>query len=151
MPPTTRSATPAPLTAVDIRDDAVRHNISFRPHTRRIAQLRHIAGALLTEGGIGRDVVETVQLLVSEIVTNAVVHGCADRVRFSVSYDRSGSGYGGDVLIEVDDGRPARIEARSAGADDETGRGMFLVDALAHSWGRRGTRTWCTVATGEAS
>ncbi|MFD6994409.1 ATP-binding protein [Streptomyces sp. NPDC059943] len=148
MPPTTRSATPAPLTAVDIRDDAVRLNISFRPHTRRIAQLRHIAGTLLTEGGIGRDVVETVQLLVSEIVTNAVVHGCGDRVRFSVSYDRSGSS---DVLIEVDDGHPARIKVRSPESDDETGRGMFLVDALARAWGRHGTRTWCTVATGEAS
>ncbi|WP_159392463.1 ATP-binding protein [Streptomyces niveus] len=152
MPPTTRSATPAPLTAVDIRDDAVRLNISFRPHTRRVAQLRHIAGALLTEGGIGRDVVETVQLLVSEIVTNAVVHGCGDRVRFSVSYDRSGNGNSaGDVLIEVDDGHPARIKVRSAESDDETGRGMFLVNALARAWGRHGTRTWCTVATGEAS
>lgn len=148
MPPTTHRATPAPLSAVDIRDDAVRLNISFRPHTRRVAQLRHIAGALLTEGGIGRDVVETVQLLVSEIVTNAVVHGCTDRVRFSVSYDRSGSG---EVLIEVDDGHPARIKVRSPESDDETGRGMFLVDALARTWGRHGTRTWCTVATGEAS
>ncbi|WP_381797148.1 ATP-binding protein [Streptomyces niveus] len=151
MPPTTRSATPAPLTAVDIRDDAVRLNISFRPHTRRVAQLRHIVGTLLTEGGIGRDVVETVQLLVSEIVTNAVVHGCTDRVRFSVSYDRRDSGNGGDVLIEVDDGHPARIKVRSPESDDETGRGMFLVDALARAWGRHGTRTWCTVATGEAS
>lgn len=148
MPPTTHRATPAPLTAVDIRDDAVRLNISFRPHTRRVAQLRHIAGALLIEGGIGRDVVETVQLLVSEIVTNAVVHGCTDRVRFSVSYDRSGSG---EVLIEVDDGHPARIKVRSPESDDETGRGMFLVNALARTWGRHGTRTWCTVATGEAS
>ncbi|WP_405820813.1 ATP-binding protein [Streptomyces sp. NBC_00838] len=147
MPPTTRSATPAPPTAVDIQDDAVRLDISFRPHTRRVAHLRHIAGALLAEGGIGQDVVETVQLLVSEIVTNAVVHGCADRVRFSVSYDRSGRD---DVLIEVDDGHPARIKVRSPGSDDETGRGMFLVDALARAWGRHGTRTWCTVATGEA-
>ncbi|MFC8829581.1 ATP-binding protein [Streptomyces sp. NPDC057137] len=141
----TRSATPAPTTAVDIRD-AVRLNISFRPHTRRVAHLRHVTGAVLREGDIGQDAVETVQLLVSEIVTNAVVHGRSDRVRFSLSYDRSG-----DVLIEVDDGSPARIEVRDPETDDETGRGILLVAALARAWGRRGTCTWCTVARPEAS
>ncbi|WP_405677508.1 ATP-binding protein [Streptomyces sp. NBC_01511] len=139
MPPITRSATPAPPTAVDIHD-AVRLSISFRPHTRRVANLRRIAGALLLEGGIGQDAVETAQLLVSEIVGNAVVHGRTDRVRFSLSYDRSG-----DVLIEVDDGCPARVEVRNPAADDETGRGLLLVAALARTWGRRGTCTWCTV------
>lgn len=145
MPPMTRSATPAPPTAVDIQD-AVRLNITFRPHTRRVAHLRHITGTLLREGDVGEDAVETAQLLVSEIVTNAVVHGGGERVRFSLSYDRSG-----DVLIEVDDGAPARIEVRHPEEDDETGRGMLLVATLARTWGRRGTRTWCTVARWEAS
>lgn len=143
MPPITRSATPAPHGTVDIRD-AVRLTISFRPHARRVAHLRHIAGTLLREGDVAEGAVETVQLLVSEIVTNAVVHGHADRVRFSLSY-----GPGGDVLIEADDGSPARIEVRDPGTDEETGRGLLLVAALARAWGRRGTRTWCTVATRE--
>lgn len=146
MPPMTHRATPAPptATAVDIRD-AVRLTISFRPHTRRVAHLRHIAGALLREGDIAEGAVETVQLLVSEIVTNAVVHGGSDRVRFSLSYDR-----GGDVLIEADDGCPARVGVRHPAAGDESGRGLLLVAALARGWGRRGTCTWCTVATREA-
>lgn len=145
MPPITRSATPASHTTVGIRD-AVRLSISFCPHTHRVAQLRRITGMLLREGDIAEGVVETVQLLVSEIVTNAVVHGGSDRVRFSVSYDPSG-----DVLIEADDGAPARIAVRNPAGDDETGRGLLLVDALARAWGRRGTRTWCTVATREVS
>lgn len=145
MPPMTRRATSAPLTAVDIRD-AVRLTISFHPHTRRVAHLRHIAGALLREGGIAEGTVETVQLLVSEIVTNAVVHGSGDRVRFSISYDE-----GGDVLIEADDGRPARVGVRHPAADDESGRGLLLVAALARGWGRRGTCTWCRVATREVA
>ncbi|MFI2290334.1 ATP-binding protein [Streptomyces niveus] len=145
MPPMTRRATPAPPTAVDIRD-TVRLTISFRPHTRRVAHLRHIAGALLREGDIAEGTVETVQLLVSEIVTNAVVHGSGDRVRFSISYDG-----GGDVLIEADDGRPARIGVRHPAADDESGRGLLLVAALARGWGRRGTCTWCRVATREVA
>ncbi|MGW8454535.1 ATP-binding protein [Streptomyces niveus] len=145
MPPMTRRATPAPPTAVDIRD-AVRLTISFRPHTRRVAHLRHIAGALLREGGIAEGVIETVQLLVSEIVTNAVVHGAGDRVRFSISYDG-----GGDVLIEADDGRPARVGVRHPAADDESGRGLLLVAALARGWGRRGTCTWCRVAAREVA
>ncbi|WP_405798107.1 ATP-binding protein [Streptomyces sp. NBC_01506] len=144
----TRSATPTPPppTAVDIRDggDTVRLSISFRPHTRRVAHLRCITGTLLREGGIDQDAVEIAQLLVSEIVTNAVVHGRTDRVRFSISYDRSS-----DVLIEVDDGRSVPIEVRNPEADDETGRGILLVAALARAWGRRGTCTWCTVAARE--
>lgn len=145
VPPMTHRATPVPPTAVDIRD-TVRLTISFRPHTRRVAHLRHIAGALLREGDIAESVVETVQLLVSEIVTNAVVHGGGDRVRFSLSYDR-----GDDVLIEADDGCPARVGVRHPAADDESGRGLLLVAAFALAWGRRGTCTWCTVATREAS
>ncbi|MEV0779735.1 ATP-binding protein [Streptomyces sp. NPDC050428] len=141
----TRSATPVPPIAVDIRD-AVRLSVSFRPHTRRVANLRRITGALLREGDVREDAVETVQLLVSEIVTNAVVHGGGDRVRFSISYGPSG-----DVLIEADDGSPARIEVRNPETEDETGRGLLLVAALARAWGRRGTRTWCTVDTREAS
>ncbi|MFF5901248.1 ATP-binding protein [Streptomyces sp. NPDC012623] len=117
--------------------------MSFKPHTRRVEHTRRMAGALLRQGDVAREAVETVQLLVSEILTNAVVHGGGDRVRFSLSYDQCGT-----VRIEVDDRSPAHVVVRHPGPDEENGRGMFLVDALARSWGRRGTRTWCTVSVG---
>ncbi|MEV8392218.1 MULTISPECIES: ATP-binding protein [unclassified Streptomyces] len=144
MPPTTHSATPAPATAVDIQD-AVRLTMSFAPHARRVEHLRRVAGALLRQDDLGTDAVETVQLLVSEIVTNAVVHGRGERVRFSLAYGRSGF-----VRIEVDDHSPAPVTVRQPGPDEESGRGLFLVDALAWAWGRRGTCTWCVVAAREA-
>ncbi|MFJ2557323.1 MULTISPECIES: ATP-binding protein [unclassified Streptomyces] len=145
MPPSTQSATPLPVTSVEIRD-ALRLSLTFRAHPHRVAHMRRIAGTVLRQDDIGGDAVATVQLLVSEIVTNAVVHGKAERVRFSLSYDRNGI-----VLIEVDDHSPAPVAVRLPGPDEESGRGMFLVSELARAWGRRGSCTWCTVATREVA
>ncbi|WP_327234414.1 ATP-binding protein [Streptomyces sp. NBC_01317] len=145
MPPLTQRPTPAPTNLVGI-GDALRLSLSFAPDTRRVAYARRVAGALLREREFAEDTVQTVELLVSEIVTNAVVHGRGGRVRFLFAYDGAG-----DVRIEVDDQSRACVKVRPPNAEDETGRGMFLVAALARQWGRRGTRTWCTVATEGAS
>lgn len=141
MPPSTQSTTPPPATAVDIRG-AVRLHISFRPHPRRVEHMRRTAGTLLRQGGVCEEAIETVQLLVSELVTNAVVHGRGECVRFSLSYDQTD-----EVLIEVDDHSPARVVVEQPGPEEEHGRGMLLVATLARTWGRRGTCTWCTVGT----
>lgn len=142
----TQNANPVQSNGVGIRD-ALDLSVSFRPDSQRPQQMRRIAGAVLRQSGVGvrEDEVETVQLLVSEIVTNAVVHGHGGRVRFSLSYAYDQ----GDVRIEVDDHSPARIQLRRPGPEEENGRGMLLVAALAQEWGRRGTCTWCTVAVRE--
>jgi signal transduction histidine kinase len=72
-------------------------------------------------------------LIVSELTTNAIRHG-EGPVRVRVSHA------GGRLRVAVHDqgaGRPAR---RRAGADEESGRGLALVDGLIglHG-GRRGT------------
>ncbi|MFG3255243.1 ATP-binding protein [Streptomyces sp. NPDC048172] len=78
------------------------------------------------------------QVLVSELVTNALQHGTGSQVaiRYVVADGR--------VLVAVDDGSPGAAQVRQAGEEDETGRGMFLVDALATTWGvsEDGTTTW---------
>ncbi|MFJ2649610.1 ATP-binding protein [Streptomyces sp. NPDC087420] len=145
MPPLAQRPTPALTNLVGI-GDALRLSLSFEPDPRRVAYARRVAGALLRQRELSEDTVQTVELLVSEIVTNAVVHGRGDRVRFLFAYDEAG-----DVRIEVDDQSRACVEVRPLNAEDESGRGMFLVAALARAWGRRGTRTWCTVATAEVS
>ncbi|MFC9428027.1 ATP-binding protein [Streptomyces sp. NPDC056987] len=145
MPPSTLSATPLPFTSVEIQD-TLRLSLTFRAHPHRVAHMRHITGAVLRQDDIGGDAAATVQLLVSEIVTNAVVHGRAERIRFSLAYDGRGT-----VLIEVDDHSPAPVAARLPDPDEESGRGMFLVSELAGAWGRRGSCTWCTVATREVA
>ncbi|MEU6119400.1 PAS domain S-box protein [Streptomyces sp. NPDC047117] len=71
-------------------------------------------------------------LLVSELLTNAIRHGEGPlllRLRMSRS----------ELTAEVSDRSPRRPRLRLAGTDEESGRGLFLVDALADSWGTHPT------------
>ncbi|MFD4764889.1 ATP-binding protein [Streptomyces niveus] len=118
--------------------------MSFDADPRHVETARRVAADVLGEAGVrDRDAIGTVQLLVSEIVTNAIVHGSADSVSLRLSCDD-----GGEVRIEVDDHSPGSPEVREAGPEDESGRGMRLVAHFARDWGRKGTCTWCTVVAG---
>jgi serine/threonine-protein kinase RsbW len=95
---------------------------------------------------------ETVQLVVSELVTNAIVHSRSGAPGGSVTVALC-PGSGG-VLVQVrDDGGPSepRIsgQAAHAGNEAEQGYGLLLVDALADSWGTisspDGRITWCRI------
>jgi anti-sigma regulatory factor (Ser/Thr protein kinase) len=73
-------------------------------------------------------VIDVAQLLVTELVTNAVVHtGSAPIIRVDVDP--------GGVRVAVHDN--SRTIPRVQRPSDETdgGRGLFLVEALATSWG----------------
>jgi anti-sigma regulatory factor (Ser/Thr protein kinase) len=78
--------------------------------------------------GLSPDLLEVAVLLTSELVTNAVRYG-GPRILLSVRDDP-------DVLhIEVDDDGPwvepvGAVDERSTG-----GRGLQLVESLAHAWG----------------
>jgi anti-sigma regulatory factor (Ser/Thr protein kinase) len=71
---------------------------------------------------------DTVALLVSEVATNALVHGQGD-VRLSVLPAAGG------VRVEVRDDGQGMPAPREAGLDAEGGRGLALVDSLAARWG----------------
>lgn len=88
------------------------------------------------------ELVENAQLLTSELVTNALQHGDGSSdivVRFVITADRA--------VIVVDDDSPGAARVRQAEADDEVGRGMLLVSALATQWGvsPSGATTWCVL------
>jgi anti-sigma regulatory factor (Ser/Thr protein kinase) len=97
------------------------------------------------------DLGDTACLLVSELLTNAVRHACPPlglRLRQA----------GGELSVEVCDGSPLLPQARMAGADEESGRGLLLVDQLATAWGTlptaEGKAVWFSLplpATGERS
>jgi len=70
----------------------------------------------------------TVELLVSELATNAVRH--ADGKRFSVEFDVDGL-----LLVAVCDSSPRSPTRRRAAVRDEGGRGLAIVDALSDRWG----------------
>ncbi|MFG3041848.1 ATP-binding protein [Streptomyces sp. NPDC048330] len=87
------------------------------------------------------DLVADAELLLSELVTNAFLHARGPTVEVRVY--RQGS----LLMIEVADGSPGSPLPRSPGTDEEHGRGLLIVDAMAHSWGisQDRTTTWCAL------
>ncbi|MEV1065456.1 ATP-binding protein [Streptomyces sp. NPDC050263] len=71
-------------------------------------------------------------LMISELVTNAIVYGRSDEVwRVRVEWFREGS----SLKVEVHNaGFPARVNLRRPDAADAHGRGLLLVDSIADSW-----------------
>ncbi|MEU2929467.1 ATP-binding protein [Streptomyces sp. NPDC007251] len=80
--------------------------------------------------GVAPDVADTAQLLVSELVTNAVVHAHTQVEVRAWAVD-------GRVHIEVSDQEPSRVlvPRTSSTAYASTGRGLALVEELASSHG----------------
>lgn len=81
----------------------------------------------------------TAGLLVSELVTNAVLHA---RTEVVVTVQ---PGDGGTVRIEVHDGSARQPRPRTSGQEATTGRGLRLVEDLAARWGVRTDHTGKTV------
>lgn len=76
------------------------------------------------------DLTDTVTLLVSELVTNAVVHAGSD-VEVMVRLTPTAA------WVEVTDASASDIKPRDATSDEDSGRGLALVDMLARRWGVR--------------
>jgi anti-sigma regulatory factor (Ser/Thr protein kinase) len=72
--------------------------------------------------------VETAVLLVSEVVTNAVLHA---RTSVTLRVEQSPD----LVRIEVHDGSPVQLRIHTFSPTSATGRGLRLLDQLAHRWG----------------
>ncbi|MFC3980484.1 MULTISPECIES: ATP-binding protein [Streptosporangium] len=104
------------------------------------------------DGASCADLLDDVLLLLSEVVTNAVVHSDSARHEEGLVTVRVGVG-NGMVHVEVLDagsatGGPA---VREATADGLGGRGLFLVDLLSADWGSHcgdmGGAVWFRVGT----
>ncbi|MEV6464374.1 ATP-binding protein [Kitasatospora sp. NPDC004745] len=102
----------------------------------------------------GERLLPTGELLVSELVTNAVQHARTPRdrliqVRFTLA--------DGLLRIEVHDADSEKPELREAADSEEAGRGLLLVHELAQSWGccpRRGgigKVVWCQISPEQAA
>ncbi|WP_405832870.1 SpoIIE family protein phosphatase [Streptomyces sp. NBC_01176] len=71
----------------------------------------------------------TTELIVSELVGNAIRHG-APPLRLRLILDRM-------LTCEVSDGATSAPHVKHARAVDESGRGLFIVASLAEQWGAR--------------
>jgi anti-sigma regulatory factor (Ser/Thr protein kinase) len=67
-------------------------------------------------------------LLVSELATNACVHG-AEPIRVHLAVDQ------GWVRVEVEDGSPVMPEVQRPDERSTVGRGLLMVESLSHAWG----------------
>lgn len=118
------------------------------PDPAEVGRARKWARSRLAGSGIEADesLAETLILLVSELVTNAVVHtGCPAVLRLLLREPPGGAA--GTVRLEVADACDRPPVPRCAESDDTNGRGLSLVEGLADRWGWNaegvGKRIWC--------
>ncbi|CAL9551861.1 ATP-binding protein [Streptomyces sp. enrichment culture] len=124
--------------------------LEVRPDPSEVGRARRWARSRLAGSGIRADepLAETLVLLVSELVTNAVVHtGRSAVLRLVLPGTVAGEAEEATVRLEVDDASDRAPVPRCAGGEATGGRGLALVDGLADRWGwsREGTgkRIWC--------
>jgi serine/threonine-protein kinase RsbW len=86
-----------------------------------------------------------VEMIVTELVTNAVKHGPGGPVELAL--EAGGNGMRGEVRDPGSGISSYDLDRRRA--TEEGGRGLFLVDALSDSWGLSDdrSRVWFEVAT----
>lgn len=121
--------------AVDVQIDVPRH-----PTAPSMARLRARRIAGFPERSL-----PTVELLLTELVTNALLHSYGNGpIEVHVFADRD------KIRLEVDDGGASDIDPSqpidTPSSDDQGGRGLFLVQEMSSRWGVRGPRNnivWC--------
>ncbi|WP_164540391.1 SpoIIE family protein phosphatase [Streptomyces abyssomicinicus] len=138
------SRTPRPqdvallLTRVDrIRPERTAY-WEFRADLDQAARAREVATAQLAEWGLD-DMAFSTELIVSELVTNAIRHAGGPIGLRLVKDDR--------LVCEVSDPSQAQPHLRRARTSDEGGRGLFLIAQLADRWGSRYTTGGKTIWT----
>lgn len=116
---------------------AVPNDVTFRLSRRRgsVPRARALLHAALEGWGADQDVMEAAELVLSELVTNAlrvrVPHDRQVGVRIARSVGE------GLLRLEVSDAGAGRPEVQTPGEDETGGRGLLLVEALAQRWGVR--------------
>ncbi|MGW0879883.1 ATP-binding protein [Streptomyces sp. NPDC002671] len=139
--------------------------LEIRPDPTEVGRARRWARARLAGLGVAADepLAETLILLVSELVTNAVVHTgrpavlrlllpgvgaeSAPAAPATSSIPEASSTPAATVRLEVADSSTRAPVPRCAGGDATGGRGLALVDCLADRWGwspeGAGKSIWC--------
>ncbi|MEW1720807.1 ATP-binding protein [Streptomyces sp. NPDC093109] len=111
------------------------HEVTFRLTRRHssVPRARAVLRAAVADWGVGQDVVEAGELILSELVTNALrVRVPSDR-QVGVRIVRQSAC--GLLRLEVSDAGAGEPAVRVPRDDETGGRGLLLVEVLAHRWG----------------
>ncbi|MGQ4387828.1 SpoIIE family protein phosphatase [Streptomyces sp. SAS_270] len=95
-----------------------------------VAEARKSATRQLGEWGLD-DLAFTTELVVSELVTNAIRHACGP-IRLRLITEQA-------LICEVSDGGATAPHLRHPKTTDEGGRGLFLISQFTQRWGTRYT------------
>ena len=123
-------------------------SIRLAAQVENIGRAREFVTAAL---GASHPCAALVQLIVTELVTNSIVHSRSGRDGGTVTVVLTSSP--GRIRVEVtDDGGPELPRRRPMDFGAESGRGLHLVDALAVAWSSARdpggtTTTWAEVAS----
>jgi len=114
------------------------------PHPTSVGAARRFVRDVLMSRQVADPVVDTVELLTSEVVTNAIIHGRSGPLLAVQIKERC-------VRVAVGDVSPDLPVRRLGRLDDVSGRGVVIIDELASAWGvereRNGAkRVWFEVA-----
>ncbi|MER6738620.1 SpoIIE family protein phosphatase [Streptomyces puniciscabiei] len=101
-----------------------------------VHEARDNAARCLAAWGL-EDVAFTTELIVSELITNAIKHACGP-IGLRLIHERT-------LICEVSDASNTSPHMRRARTTDEGGRGLFLVAQVAQRWGTRYTATGKTI------
>jgi len=101
-------------------------SVVLPPDPRSAKQAREFVSDQLER--LHPEYVDAAQLLISELVTNAVLHARTDITLRIKPHDDG-------VRIEVLDSSTTRALPKHYSDDASTGRGLMLVEALADAWG----------------
>ena len=118
------------------------HDLTLRPEPIEVGRARRHVAAVFD--GVDEETRATLEMLTSEVVTNAIAHAGGEVVVRACQES-------GEALVEVRDTSDRSPQVGSPAPDDEHGRGLLLLDALARSWGVRhqhdpaGKAVWFTM------
>jgi len=118
-----------PATVTQFRPDAwpLASILKLGTLPRSVSTARQHTAVTLSEWNMAH-LADDAQIVVSELVTNALVHGAGPvTVRLRANTE--------SLLIEVSDALAAPPEPRHHAADAEGGHGLEIVSALCDSWG----------------
>ncbi|MFF4338790.1 SpoIIE family protein phosphatase [Kitasatospora sp. NPDC001540] len=113
----------------------------------RISELRGELRDALRRWGVP-ELIDTAELLSSELVTNAIRHTDRDAMFTARLYQEQGRAR---LRVEVEDESDLWPTRRTPGEQASSGRGLMLVEALADTWGVEprgsGKRMWFELST----